>query len=105
MVCRTRLRTNRADLLLSIPGAVVSALKGGGEGLTRLGEHLPGLRGPTSTLPPPLRVNRRPGCRKCTVMARDQGGLESGVVWAARPRHPHGHLPPARQYRRQHPTQ
>lgn len=36
-------------------------------------------------------------------MARDREGLESGVVWAARPMHPHAHLFPGLQYRRQHP--
>lgn len=78
MVCRTRLILEQTGLtccyrsqeLLSLP-------RGGGfawESTSTDSEAQQAL------LPPPLRVSRRPSHRECTVMARDQGGLESGVV-------------------------
>lgn len=71
MVCRTRLILEQTGLLLSIPGAVVSALgrggkkKGGGAQV----RSSPDSQAPTSPSPPPLRVKRWPGYRGCTVTA------------------------------------
>lgn len=80
MVCSTRLILEQTGLTCCCRSQELLSLLGGGGRWVRLGEHLHRPRAQQALFPPPLRVNRWPGHRECTVMARDREGLESGVV-------------------------
>lgn len=101
MVCSTRLILGQPGLTCCCRSQELLSLLGGG-GEAAWESTSTDSEAQQALFPPPLRVNRWPSRRECTVMARDREGLKSGVVWAARPRHPHAHLFPGRQYRHQH---
>lgn len=110
MVCRTNLilKANRTNLLLLIPGDVVSAYEGmarGGGGGTGWESSSPRPGGPTRSPPPPLRVNTWSGCRQCTCDGsrprRTRVRCQNSRLDKAPPRS----LTPDRQYRRQRPLQ
>lgn len=83
MVCRTRLILEQTGLTCCCRSQGLLSLlcktEVGGGGL--LGKSTsPDSGAQQALLPPPLRVNRWPSHRKCAGKARDQRGLESGVV-------------------------
>lgn len=89
MVCRTKLipKANRTNLLLLIPGDVVSAYegmaRGGGGGGTggRVGRAaLPDLAAQHALLPLHYASTHGLAAGNAPAMARDQGELGSGVI-------------------------